>query len=572
MQLENKQEVKQKDFDFKEFKGEQKNRSLQYKCNYCGKSVEESTFKIQGKYRIATLKCGHTVAKSLAEIEENANKFENKVKEYRSFIKGHELRHFQQEDLIRAEKTNGTFLLGHEMGLGKTPMALAYMHFHPEKFPLLIVCKSVVKSQWYRQVLEWCGMNYALCQIIDKGFSIPLVVQDKNWKVTIVSFDMLRRLNWDERVYSNFETVIIDECQHIKNSSTWRANEVRKIAKCVKNVIAASGTSVKNNAGEYFTVLNIMHPERFPKLGSYLDKYVETVDGGRKIGGIRAEMLQEFDNATNDFIFRRLRKDVMPDLPLIDRQFLWSELGDAVEKAYNAKQQEFIEAYDEADGKITSKNFGNLLAYINEMRQITGLAKIEPVADYVAEFLLQSNEKIVIFTHHENVTWGLKKALDKICEDGGFEKPLMYQAKGKMTEEQQDRNKELFISDPKYRILIASTLATGEGVDGLQLACSHMIMMERQWNPANEEQCESRFPRPGQLAQSIVAAYFAAIGTIDEWFYELVEKKRQFMKSTLDGEVTKWEESSLIKELMAIVAEKGRTVVTPQKKLKARGI
>ena len=113
----------------------------------------------------------------------------------------------------------------------------------------------------------------------------------------------------------------------------------------------------------------------------------------------------------------------------------------------------------------------------------------------------------------------------------------------------------LFTENRDQRILIASTLAAGEGIN-LQ-ACSDCIMVERQWNPANEEQAESRFIRIGQTADSVTATYMIALGTIDEYFTGLVEAKRQVIASTMKGE-TMSDESTLMNELADILASKGR--------------
>jgi SNF2 family DNA or RNA helicase len=82
-------------------------------------------------------------------------------------------------------------------------------------------------------------------------------------------------------------------------------------------------------------------------------------------------------------------------------------------------------------------------------------------------------------------------------------------------------------------------------------------MMERQWNPPKEEQAEGRFIRIGQLADSVTATYFTAVGTVDEFFADLVEQKRAIFSATMDGIETKWNESVLIRELAEILAAKG---------------
>ena len=82
--------------------------------------------------------------------------------------------------------------------------------------------------------------------------------------------------------------------------------------------------------------------------------------------------------------------------------------------------------------------------------------------------------------------------------------------------------------------------------------------LERQWNPANEEQAEARLERMGQLADKVTAIYWVAVQTIDEYFAELVEQKRYYFKQTMgDTEAIKWDETSLMKELMEVLAQKG---------------
>jgi SNF2 family DNA or RNA helicase len=106
--------------------------------------------------------------------------------------------------------------------------------------------------------------------------------------------------------------------------------------------------------------------------------------------------------------------------------------------------------------------------------------------------------------------------------------------------------------------IIGSTLAMGEGVDRLQEVCNDCIIAERQWNPANEEQAESRLIRIGQKRSFVNATYPIASGTIDEYFTEIVEVKRRAMKETLDGQTTEWDEESLLIALYDAIKSKGR--------------
>ena len=247
----------------------------------------------------------------------------------------------------------------------------------------------------------------------------------------------------------------------------------------------------------------------------------------------------------------------MPDLPRIRRTYQYTELGKEVEEQYKKLMQKFSEAYDELEeNKFNMEKYTNVLDYLNKMRHITGLAKIEYVYDYVVDFLNDTDRKIVIFVHHIDVGKTLRIQLENYCKGNHFNPPLTFTSD--LTSDQRQKVVDDFWKD-ENRILIASTLAGGEGIN-LQ-CCSDAILMERQWNPANEEQAEARFPRIGfdkeKLGESINVTYFLALGTPDEYLNEIVEKKRAITKATMDGQYSKWDESSTIRDVMELIKKKG---------------
>jgi SWI/SNF-related matrix-associated actin-dependent regulator 1 of chromatin subfamily A len=180
------------------------------------------------------------------------------------------------------------------------------------------------------------------------------------------------------------------------------------------------------------------------------------------------------------------------------------------------------------------------------MRHLTGLAKVGPVTEYVDDFLGTTDEKMVIFVHHKDVAQLLMNNLASW-------KPLALSANLDST--QREKVCADFWKD-ENRLLIASTLVGGEGIN-LQ-CCANLVIAERQWNPANEEQAESRFPRPGQKSDKIRALYPVAVGTVDELFARLVEKKRQICSEVVDGKpAVQWTETDVVREIARITAEEG---------------
>lgn len=527
------------------------------KCPKCNKDAESAEhFELNG-VTVHVLKCGHLLSAEHLEASDASSLVS---------LDGKRPFKFQVDGVKFVENSGGRALIADEMGLGKTIQALATIALHPkEMLPAVYFVKSALKIQWAHEIMRWVSKSdseedLAFAQVIEtsRDKMLPGV------KHYLFSMDILRRfkngsLN-EEFKKRGIKTIIIDECQAIKNPESQRTHEVRSLCKDIPNVIALSGTPIKNNASEYFSILNILKPELFPKYSQFLYRDCDSYYNGYgyKVGGLRHP--EEFARKTKSFIIRRERKDVMPDLPKVQRSFHFDSLGEEVEDAYKETFVKFREDYYSGNGNASRfAEEGNILAYLSRMRHLTGLSKINPCVEFVEEFLQETDRKITIFLHHKDVGQILARKIDKICEEmkkegAAIDPPEILTAE--LSSEQRDEVVQSFMNEPKSRILIASTLASGEGLN-LQ-KCSDCILLERQWNPANEEQAEARFIRIGQEASSVMATYFVAVGTVDEFFSKIVEEKREIVSKTLGNEETpKWDQSSLIRELAEVLASTG---------------
>lgn len=518
------------------------------KCPTCGKVAQTISELKVGDLTIRTLQCKHVQLVRGAEQSDTLDV---------TALNGNRPFKFQIEGGRFAERANFRVLIADEMGLGKTIQGAICLVAHPEIRPFAVIAKAGLRTQWNKQLVNWGDF---LCQIVEDSRTKLLPGFDGY----ILSYDMLRRFNG--KMTEMFEkckvkTLILDECQAIKNTESKRTQEVQALANQCEHIIALSGTPIKNHAGEYFPILNILRPDKFPRKNQFVYGWCQTYYDGYKTVTEGLKNPKAFMDFTKDFIIRRERAEVLPDLPHIFRQFTFHELGDQVEDAYKATFKEFQDYYNNSGADTAFQRSSNILAYLSKMRHLSGLAIVDPVCEWVQDFVETTDRKLVIFVHHKDVGYSTWAKLNSLLmesklnpndnSDWGSE---ILQLTADLKDDEGDKVMDKFWSKD-CRIMIASTLAAGEGRN--MQCCADCIIMERQWNPANEEQAEARFPRPGQTADKISAMYPIATGTVVEYFSELVEKKRAIMASTLSGKQMKWDESSLVRELASVLAEKG---------------
>lgn len=519
---------------------------VKQECSKCGKiAVEESRVKL-GSTTLIKLACGHLMSYA-SSVSSDESVYDSIV-----FSDGKKPRAYQIDCIKFAEEANFNLIIADEQGLGKTIESASLLRLHYKKLlPAVIVVPTTVKLQWMWEIDRICVAGDPelkkrfLTQVIQSGKEKAM----PGFQIYIITFDMLKKDDVFEYV-PDIKTIIIDECQRIKNHLSDRAKAVQKIAKKCDYRIPMSGTPIKNHAGEYFTVLNIVDPVRFPNYQRYIDTYCDAYHNGwqQKVGGLKDP--DGFHEATKDIIIRRTKEQVLKDLPSLDRKFYHVDLDPKLNKAYAAALAELDDLFY-SDTSAFERGAATI-AIMGKLRHITGLSKIDECVDHCSDFLLSNNRKMVVFTHHQDVMELLKRKLDVVCAEGAFE-PVLTLHSG-LNGDQRAQLVDKF-KNGNNRIMIASTLAAGEGLN-LQF-CSDCIILERQWNPANEEQVEARFHRFGQ-ENNVSATYMIAIGTIDEYFTELVETKRSIVAATMDNKQIAWDQQSLMQELTQMLVTKGR--------------
>lgn len=558
-------------------------KRLQDHCPDCGKVAEElfnieSIDKDGNTVRLITLKCFHIIKKIIprgtpfetfmsfgwredvkvckhewatAEQCEQFGFQKNQCVKCQQY----KLMNFQitgaqaAESGLSIQKGFGIF---DDMGLGKTVQSLAVVKFHSEYTPTLYIVKSAITYQWFKAIITWLGPDY-MPQIIRTGKDVIL----PGLKSYIISYDLLRRFPREKMDKAGFKLVVLDECQQIKNPDSSRTQEVRRLVGLPNvKVLPLSGTPWKNRGEEFFPVLNMIDPIKFYSLQKYLDQWVEFYWEGnkRKQGGIKNP--EKFRQFTDNLLIRREYNEVMDDFPEINRAMLNIQLDDLEQSTYDAAVSDFADWYNQyvIDGTEDQISSIELLGQMSRMRHLTGLAKIPATVSFVEEYIEETERKLVIFVHHQDVGEFLYEKINELCKDKNIP---VFKYTSKLNEVKGERwnVQEAFNASPRA-IMIASTLACGEGVN-LQ-TCADSVLHERQWNPQNEEQATpGRFRRIGQKSKVINNTIVEAEGTIDEHIRGIVEGKRgRFHVVMNKGEVATYNETEFARELAkAIVAK-----------------
>ena len=415
------------------------------------------------------------------------------------------------------EAHRGRALLADEQGLGKTCQSLAYLQAHPEIRPAVIVVPASLKLNWGREIDSWMSEK---CQwrIINGKKPSRLKPTD----IYIINYDVLSA--WIDRLIElKPAIVIIDEAQLIKNQETKRTKAVKKLAQEVPHFIALSGTPIDNRPVEFYNVISFIEPGLFPSFFKYAQKYCDAVMtrfGWDFTGASNMEELHKL--LTETIMIRRLKKDVLKDLPPKIRSIVPMELENS--KEYAVAEDDFINWLRGIDVKKAERaEKAEALSRIEGLKQLTIAGKIRQCCNWIENFI-ESGEKLVVFTTHKNTIDTLMTVFSDVA----------VKLDGSTNMADRQTAVERFQTDPSIKLFIGNIKAAGVGIT--LTAASNACVLELPWTSVECDQAEDRIHRIGQDAESITIWYLLADNTIDTEIASLLDGKRQVLSAVLDGE------------------------------------
>lgn len=442
---------------------------------------------------------------------------------------------YQEVGVTFIELSKGKALLGDDMGLGKTAQSLAWLAYHKEKRPVIVICPASVKVNWGREIDKW--IPDSTFQSIDSGKDEI----EKGKDFYIINYDLLRK-HEEGLLGIGASTVILDESTYIKERKSQRTKATLKIAKNSPHVLALSGTPILNKPMEFFNILNLLAPTVFKSQYKFGEQFCGMEHNGYGFSFSGATNVGLLNFLLKSIMIRREKKEVLKDLPPKRREFKFIGIPNKIIRMHEVAETELSKAvkdYSVRGLSTEERSERRMLAItaLNYLRQVVGMVKAEQTLEIVRP-TLETGNKVVIFGHH-------KAVLDKLEEDITEAGYTNVRIDGQVTGNKRQNLIDEFQNNPDCKVMIASILAVGMGVDFT--SASNVFIVERQWTPAYEEQGEDRLWRLGQ-EKEVTVWYLVTADTIDDKMNSLIERKRDMLSRIVDGKTPN--EESLVAELL----------------------
>lgn len=412
--------------------------------------------------------------------------------------------------------------LADDMGLGKTLQTIAILAtvYPEEQKPSLVVMPRTLLFNWANEIMKF---RPELSFTTYHGPSRDLEEARKH-QVILTTYATVRN-DIEQLKEKEFYYVALDESQNIKNLSAQTTKAILLLK--AEHRLALSGTPVENNLGELYSLFRFLNPSMFGSLDDFNRYYAGPIQRDNDKAA-----LQELRKKIYPFILRRVKKDVLKDLPDKIEQTLFIEMSPEQQALYEQRRLFYYQTVKSqiAESGIRKSQF-YILQAMTELRQIASIpeaksehAIVSPKREALLEQLLDAianGHKVLVFANFLAAIDGVAGDL----EQNGIEYLLMTGA----TRDRQ-RLVNLFQNDETYRVFLM-TLKTG-GL-GLNLtAADYIFIFDPWWNKSAENQAIDRTHRIGQ-DKTVFSYKLITRRSIEEKILQLQELKSELFESLI---------------------------------------
>ena len=406
--------------------------------------------------------------------------------------------------------------LADDMGLGKTLQAIALLsnlHEEKKKKSMVIMPKSLIYN-WENEIKKFApklkvGVYYG----INRDFSSL-----KKVDIILTTYGTIRN-DIENLLEHKFDLLILDESQNIKNINSQTTKAVLLLN--AKKRVALSGTPIENNLLELYSLFRFLNPEMFGSVQRFTNSYILPIQKYSDTSTI-----EELKKKIYPFLLRRVKKEVLEDLPDKIEKLVYVDMNDEHRRFYEERRKYYYSLLEKNTSSQGNFDKFFVLQAINELRHIVSSPELETkkIISSKKEVLIENvieaienNHKVLVFVNYLS-------SIESIC-DSLKENKIKYL---KMTGQTKDRQNlvDKFQNDSRYKVFVM-TLKTG-GV-GLNLVSADTIFIyDPWWNTTVENQAIDRAYRLGQ-DKTVFAYKMIMRNTIEEKILKLQEIKNKLL-------------------------------------------
>jgi superfamily II DNA or RNA helicase len=426
-------------------------------------------------------------------------------------------------------------ILADDMGLGKTLQSIVFIvsillenqKKQDQKPSFLIVCPTSLTYNWLDEIDNFAPFVNAIVVSGTPAERKEIIEQHESCDVLITSYPLIRRdISSYEKI--NFHTVFIDEAQFIKNDSSINSKSVKRLIATHK--YALTGTPIENSLSELWSIFDFIMP-------GYLHshtKFVETYE--KPILKDDSEALGDLHQHISPFILRRMKKDVLTELPDKFESKMLTELTEEQKKIYLSYLNSIRnEIHTELSDGGLDKSRMKILAALTRLRQICchpstflenyqgGSGKLDLLMEVIPE-AIANDHRILVFSQFTSM---LRIVEEELID---MNIPYFYLEGSTPTEERNESVKRF--NNGEGKVFLISLKAGGTGLN--LIGADTVIHYDPWWNPAVEEQATDRVYRIGQQNKVHVMKLITK-GTIEEKIFKLQRKKKELSDSIISS-------------------------------------
>ena len=425
-----------------------------------------------------------------------------------------------------------------DMGLGKTPTVLAHLLATRGDGPALVITPPAVLGNWAAEAARFApALNVVIHHGPGRAEGEALAKLVARTDVLLTTYGTAVR-DVDDLAAIDWTRTIVDEAQTIKNPSSDAAQCLRRIPS--RSRLALTGTPIENGLGDLWAILDFANPGLVGARSAFVSHLSRTSDGPEAAGEDALRALNGL------LVFRRTKAEpaIAAELPdkidQLDHCSLTQEqiglyqavldrlLADGLDEDPNARKGQILAAIT-ALKQICNHPNAYLNAESGEGTVLDGRSGKLTRLDEIVDAVFAAGERVLIFTHFAR--WGEQLAIYLTGRTG--RRVACYH--GGLAAGVRDRLVREFQEGKGAGALVLSLKAGGAGLN--LTAANHVVLFDRWWNPATEDQARDRSWRIGQT-KTVLSHRLVCPGTVDERVEEVVAGKRQIADLVLPKQST----------------------------------